>query len=340
MDSDVVVQILIDIAVFTGGAVAVGVVATWLVGKVSRRAGLSNGFALLAQVLTPVTLFYLGSMYLDVAGIVVEAQVTSTEERISYRPRTPGAWSRSFWAAVTFTAPDGPAMAPLWIDEGRYDALRPGATVAVRYLPLLSFIARPADQSTRALVPWRWLAIAAGVAACAGILWLGLRRASPVLKGLTVLAAIVFGVIWIRFPTPWPPPIEPPVRTATAEVRSVRTVTHSFLSGGSTGTVAAPQPWEVVELQFVPEGRDKPVIAVDGVDVGSVAGLEVGARLPVSYSANRPRDARLVGARTYRWREWRELGEHAATGVVVIGGLLALGTLAGAWWRRSVRRSK
>ena len=138
-------------------------------------------------------------------------------------------------------------------------------------------------------------------------------------------------------PTPWETPLDQPILTAQAEVRNLREVTRSFASGRRRA-IRAPQPWNVVELHFVPEGRSKPVIAVDSVDVGSVPGLQVGARLPVTYNARSPRDARLAGARTWRSREWRELTELALIFVVVIAGFILLTKAAGAWWRRRMTR--
>jgi len=106
------------------------------------------------------------------------------------------------------------------------------------------------------------------------------------------------------FPTPRETSLDPPILTARAQARNVREETRSFVSGRAAGSVPASQPWNVVELRFVPEGRSKAVIAVDSVDVGSVGGLRLGARLPVSYNARDPRDARLTGARSWRWRDW------------------------------------
>jgi hypothetical protein len=341
MDQDVVIQLLTRGLVFLGVAVAFTLFATWFVGWVCRRAKVGPGLTLAAQVLTPIALFYGLSLYLDVAGHVVQARVTSTEERITYASSgrsIPGSWTRSFWASVTFDTPDAPGMAPLWLDEASYDTLMPGMSIAVRYLAWLPFIARPANQSTLSLVPWRWLG--------AGFIILGViltlrplsRRVPGWLTALAILSCIIALVLWFVFPTPWVNPLDPPVLTTTAEVLRVREETRSFTSGRTTGTVRAPQPWNVVELRFIPQGRTKPVVAVDSVDVGSVAGLQIGARLPVSYNASNPRDARLNGARTWRWKEWRELAELAVWGLITVVGLMLLGKAVGAWWRRLTAR--
>lgn len=344
MEQDVAVQYIVrSLILFAGVLVSLGM-STWFVGWVCRRSRMPTGVTALAQVLTPVALLYGASLYLDMAGHVVQARVESTEERIAHHTSgrsIPGNWSRSFWASVTFDTPEGRRMAPLWLDEAAYDALLPAQAIGVRYLPWLPFIARPADQSTLSFVPWRWLV--------GGIVILGVvvvlrpaarfasRKLPAAVTAFAILAAIGIAIVWVVFPMPWAAPLDPPILTTEAEVVRVREETRSFTSGGSS--VPAPQPWNIVELRFVPQGRRKPVIAVDSVDVGSVAGLRVGARLAVSYSSVNPREARLNGARTWRWREWLELAQFAFWGAIVIGGFLLLGKVLRAGFRRVVRPS-
>ncbi len=341
MEQDLAVQYLIRGLSLLGGALVLVTFATWFAGWLCRRAAVSPGPTLFAQLITPVALFYAASLYLDLAGHIVQAQVASTEERISYHTSgdsIPGAWSRSFWGTVTFDEPDGLGKLLLWLDETTYDSLQPGSPILVRHLPWLPMLARPADQSTRALVPWRW--IAAGIFVLGAILVLrsAVRQVPAWLKALGVLAGVGIAVVWWVFPTPWETPLEPPILTASADVQSVREETRSFISGQTDGFVPAPQPWNIVELRFVPEGRPKAVIAVDSVDVGSVAGLKVGARLPVSYNARNPRDARLAGGRTWRRKEWGELAEFLVSIVIVIAGFILLTKAVGAWWRRLMNR--
>lgn len=334
MDQDLVLQRLWQGAFILGGAVVIGGAAIWLTGWLCRRAKVGNGLTVLAQVLTPVALFYGGSLYLDTAGVVARAEVTRKSENISYAPRIPGEWTRSFWATVRFSAGDGPHEAALWLGEAAFDALHTGDRLDIRYVREVPFIARPADDSTRSLIPWRVLTGAALAAAVSIALWLALRRRHPGLLAVLAFAAICVGVVVWVFPTPWETPLVEPVRATEAEVRQVRDITRSFVSGRSTGSIEAPQPWQLVELQFVPEGRDQPVTALDSVDVGSVPGLEAGRRVPIHYSAAAPRDVRLVGGRrTYRWREWMELGQYLAIVVGVGAALIVAGKLLGAWWR-------
>jgi hypothetical protein len=238
---------------------------------------------------------------------------------------------------VTFTDPDGPTGAVLWLDEATYDALQPGSSIVVRYVPWIPFIARPADTSTLSLVPWRWLVIAGLLLMAVFAVRPLFRRASPFLQGVAILGGLAVAAVWLILPAPWETPLEPPLLTTIAEVRGIHAETRSFLSGRSS--IPAPQPWNLVELHFVPAGRDRIVVAVDDVDDGSVPGLATGARLPVTYSKGNPRGARLAGTRTYRRREWGELGEWIVAAVAVFGGFFLLKKAAGAWWRRLTRRS-
>ncbi len=342
MEQDLAVQYVIRGLSLLGGALVLVTFATWFAGWLCRRAAVSPGPTLFAQLITPVALFYAASLYLDLAGHIVQAQIASTEERISYHTSghsIPGAWSRSFWGTVTFDEPGGLGKLLLWLDETTYDSLQPGSPILVRHLPWLPMIARPADQSTRALVPWRWMAAGIFVLGAILVLRSTLRQVPAWLKALGVLAGVGIAVVWWVFPTPWETPLESPILTANADVQSVREETRSFIGGYTDGSFPAPQPWNIVELRFVPEGRGKAVIAVDSVDVGSVAGLKVGARLPVSYNASNPRDARLAGVRTWPRKEWGELAQYLVSIVIVIAGFMLLTKAAGAWWRRLMSRS-
>ena len=146
------------------------------------------------------------------------------------------------------------------------------------------------------------------------------------------------GLVPLLLPLPWEAEPPGPWRAATAEVRGVRTITASMLSS-SRSSSRAPQPWQLVELVFVPEGRDQPVVAVDGVDRGTVAGLTEGARLAIRYPEAAPRAARLVaGERTYRLREWEQLGRDVFWIGVIIVGALALSAVLNRLWRRLLTR--
>jgi hypothetical protein len=141
-----------------GGVLAVMVLAA-IVGRVGawlcRRVGLPAWPGALAGALVPLAVLVAGSLYLDQAGVVVPARVLSKEERIvSARNRAPDNWwTRQLQMTVEFATADGrPTTTQVLADEERFDALRPGAAVMVRYLPEVRLIARLADQSTLSLI--------------------------------------------------------------------------------------------------------------------------------------------------------------------------------------------
>jgi hypothetical protein len=339
MDPEVIQERFLSSAVLIGGAAAVGALASWLVRIVGRRVGLSTLGVLAGQVAIWAALLAGGSLYLDAVGEETSALVTAKEERIRHRSRPPGYWSRSYWAQVEFAAAGRREQAWLWLDEPTYDTLRRGAEVPIRYLPRLPYLARPASSSTLTMVPWRWVGIGAAAIGALWLSWTMTPRRLRVVPAVVMLAAGLAVVAWLLAPSPWDTPLEGPTVQGLADVRHVRTVTQSVVRGSRYNRIRAAQPWNVVELSFVPEGRDDPVVAVDSVDVGSVPNLEVGARVPVTYNPAAPRDVRLPGARTYRQREWQAIGEYLLAIAIVVGGLIVGRRVVGNWWRRRTRRA-
>lgn len=329
------------ILLWSAGAVIGGLILVWLlaygVGWLSRRVGLPGWASGLATLATPIALVLAVSVYLDQAGQVGAGQIVAKDERIgvstTWTRGTPGWWWRHLWATVVFTTNDGPITTLLLVDEERFDGLRPGASVQLRYLPQAPFIARLADQSTLSLVPWPWLLRAGLIFGSLFVIWLLFQRRAPwSITGPAIAAAILVNLLQ-TYPPFWEAEPTGPLQTALAEVRATHSITIALLP--QRGSSDASQPWEIVELTFVPQGLDQPVVAIDGVDAGSVPGLAVGARLPVRYSAETPRAARLVqAARSYRWREWQDLIETTLVAAIVIGGFLAFGRLASWTWRR------
>jgi hypothetical protein len=83
------------------------------------------------------------------------------------------------------------------------------------------------------------------------------------------------------------------------------------------------------------------VVAVDGVDEGTVPGLVVGGRVPINYSPAAPREARLVGgSRTYRAREWQQLAETAGWIIALLAGWWLLARFVKLLWRRRPRSDR
>ena len=293
-----------------------------------------------------------GSLWLDHRGETATGVVTSKHEEIIVRRVPRGGWDRYYRVGVEFGVQGGQlGMATVTVPQARYDALRSGDSMPVHYLPAFPLLARAADRSTGQVVgdlagraaadPWlmpvlMWLA-GGGLA-----LWIASRIAT--------VAIVVTALAWmaLAFPTQFPAPRPlPPVTTeTTARVSAVTLVTkapagtrprtRSRVGRRSPDSVRRlAMPYEVVQLQFAPNGRTDSVVAVDAVDSASVAGLTAGAVVPIAYDPRSPREARMtLGSRTYRDRNRFHF-------LVPIMGLGLLGML-GAWgWRhRRLRRSR
>jgi hypothetical protein len=286
-----------------------------------------------------------GSLWLDRRGEPATARVTAKQEEITVQLVPAGGWYRWQRLGVEFDTPDGaPGMATVTVPEQRYDALHLGDTIGVRYLPFLPLLARAADRSTGLVArdaaaqfvadPFL-LRLILWLVAGAAALWVAARVATPVV----VLASLAWIAFALPFLFPAPSPLPPVTAESTARVTAVTLVTDAparsrsasrSYFGDSVRRLA--MPYEVVQLRFAPEGRTDSVVAVDAVDSASVAGLEVGAIVPVGYDPAVPREGRMtLGSRTFR-----ERNRYHMLGPVIGAGLL--GVLAAWGWRH--RRSR
>lgn len=292
-----------------------------------------------------------GSLWLDRRGETATAVVKSKHEEILVHRVPRGGWDRYYRVGVEFGARDGQlGMATVTVPQARYDALRAGDSLPVRYLPFFPLLARAADRSTGQVFgdlagrvgadPWLlpfllWLV--GGVIA----LWIASRVAT--------VAIVLAGLAWmaLAFPIQFPAshPLPPVTTETTARVTAVtlitkapartRSRTRSRVGRSSSESVRRlAMPYEVVQLQFAPSGGPDSVIAVDAVDSASVAGLTAGAIVPIAYDPRSPREARMtLGTRTYRDRNRYHF-------LVPMLGVGLLGML-GAWgWRVGRRRRR
>jgi hypothetical protein len=97
-------------------------------------------------------------------------------------------------------------------------------------------------------------------------------------------------------------------RSASAVVKNIHHVTH--LGGRSKGhcSIEAWQPFDMVELSFVPEGNNEAVTALDSLDSASMANLSVGKPVTVTYFSSHPLTAKIVGAsRDHKWKNGIEM---------------------------------
>lgn len=131
----------------------------------------------------------------------------------------------------------------------------------------------------------------------------------------------------------FPPDPRGPWRPGTAVVRQVTPVTeYSYPRSGRT---PLRWPYDIVQLDFTPEGRAEPVIAVDLVEAGSVPNLTQGAVMRITWPQDDPRAAKIVGARPAApWANWfYSVFEWIAFFVAVIVCFAVVGYL----WRRRKR---
>jgi hypothetical protein len=113
--------------------------------------------------------------------------------------------------------------------------------------------------------------------------------------GVAMLAAMAafIPMLYLRMPRNPPLPMD---RSGPipAIVRQISTVDHVW-SNRESGGQYIPQPFQMVDLEFTPQGASQPVHALDRVDLGTVPGMSVGTTVPVSYSSHNPRLARIEG---------------------------------------------
>ena len=103
-----------------------------------------------------------------------------------------------------------------------------------------------------------------------------------------------------------------PWRQGAAVVRDVRHVTEYTHRRSPSSQLR--WPFDIVQLDFTPEGRTGTVIAVDVVEAASVPGLKNGDSVRITWPEDDPRSAKIVGARPGApWANWFYDGlPHAA----------------------------
>jgi len=94
-----------------------------------------------------------------------------------------------------------------------------------------------------------------------------------------------------------------PWRQATAVVRKVTHVTR--YSHRRRDDSPLRWPYDIVQLDFTPDGRSGAVTAVDVVEAASVPGLKDGSTVQITWPEDDPRSAKLVEARPGApWANW------------------------------------
>jgi hypothetical protein len=300
--------------------------------------------------------FVLSSLAVDRHGVEVAGSVYSKHEYVHTRHST---WKRTTEVMIECWPPDESSVRYFTseLKPADYDTLHKGQRVNVHYLrradiPKIPFaetlgqlhmlpVARLAGRSMFSSfqevldAPARMFLLWAGGVVALLIVWRasrlpGFAWAVAVCVLVTVAAFLVYD-----FPTPTPAPGTPMLQ-ATARVQNLETIEWLFRGSRSRG-IAAAQPIQVVALEFVPAGRTEPVVAIDAIDAGSVAGIKQDAKLPLDYEAGSPRTAHLRGAtRNFASRNLGGIGMEIAGIIAVILGFFVLSKLAGRAWKRII----
>lgn len=280
------------------------------------------------------------SLYLDFAGILISGKVYLKRESISVREDD---WTRDLSVTATYQ-PAGeliPSYASAKVDPDTYDRLRIGSPVTIRYLssrglrqfPLI-VSARFADQWTFSLPKDRYAGVIRAIVLLLGIVTLAVlwRKAHINAAGWLLIPYVPFVFCALMMPRAEPGPAAPK-RTARATVNQLTEVTEILATSESSG-VEATQPYQIVELQFVPEGRTEPVIGVDKIDSGSIPGLTKGKVVDIDYQADRPRTVLMRGGtRTFPQKAYEAVAKNAGVYLLLLGALALLAYLFDSFWK-------
>jgi hypothetical protein len=152
--------------------------------------------------------------------------------------------------------------------------------------------------------------------------------------GVCVLAGFT-ALLVAQFPRPTRRPVSE-LRRATGRVKSVDWIDRLFEGSRQRGLDAA-QSIEVVGIEFIPESRTDPVVAVDLID--AVSGLKVGAAAGIEYERDSPRTAQIQdAARTFAIRNLKGIFFDISMYVAVMIALLVGAHYLGKGWNRLVLR--
>lgn len=131
-------------------------------------------------------------------------------------------------------------------------------------------------------------------------LFLAWRSSKKAGYGLLLLGSVPFSAVVVYLQIPQPTQIPADLqRQATATVRQVRVVNEIWTDYGKGAEDAGGQgirkPFQMVDLEFRPDGASDSVHALDRVDINSVRGLREGATVQIAYSFADPSVARIAG---------------------------------------------
>jgi uncharacterized membrane protein len=290
-----------------GGAAFVFVFALYLVGRIISRRRHDSIIPLLFAIAGFLALVAIISIILDTqptlpATVVEKREVTSTEPD--------GTWQHDFRVVTQFTVPGAsqPRTEDLNAEEGLYDSLTAGDAIEVRFWDAGGWFefTRLASRSSFSIV--RQSGVLTFSLLIAGVLLFGLLvaqktgdKTNGILAGGVLIVLGVFawqmGSISLQLL-----PLGGPQATAVATIRDINLYTEIRSSENDDDETVLIQPFELVEVTFVPEDWRDPVVALDRIDAESLP-LEIGGTVPVVYRTDLPRQIRIQdGSRTYAWK--------------------------------------
>jgi hypothetical protein len=266
-----------------------------------------------------------------------------TEKRESVRTNYAD-WFRRFQIVAAFKAPGYPYERHTIcdVDQQIFDSIHVGSPVTVHYLPVLLSIPLVSSTHISPCPPWgmfgvnpelyrRLLYLYGSLAIILGIVFvLRIRRAVWLLLPWSALF-VFYGIC----PHTEPVPLQPrPARAMVKEVTTVKTLVDSRNTDASPITLA--HPYQLVQMQYTPEGRSEPVMAVDAIDPDSVSNLKAGQVLTINYDAGNPRIASIPGAtHMFHAQAMQQLGLEYLVLVAVFLGILLFARRS----RRSPKRT-
>lgn len=171
------------------------------------------------------------------------------------------------------------------------------------------------------------------------VLWRALRL--PFFAWI-VAACCLIAVVATTFKA-FPQPTRAPrqnLRTASGTIKTLETWKYLFAGSHDRDAIRwiADQPVTVTGVEFVPEGKTEPVVAVDLIDEGSIPGLAEHSAVNIDYESASPRVAYIRGAtRRFAGRNLRGLVLQGFSMLIVTVVLLSFGKGIGLLYRRLPR---
>lgn len=299
-----------------------------------------------------ILLFLLGllvaSLWLDTLGVEKDGVVVAKSERITFRYAN---WTRTF--EVGLQRADGPmadlrramqsnkeghpelvGVEKVRVSSVTYDGLRVGQNVKVlvhtegflKDWPISTQL-RLAGQNTFSLLTvsyesmWPFPEFVLSLVPAALLAWLAMRTT----KWIWLASAVCF----LTSLAYWLSPLSdrrPVGRLAEADGKVVALrLVERIGDGTESEGFDALVPHVIVGVEFIPEGGNGPVVAVDRVDASSVD-LKEGSKVRVEYQRDDPRRALLLeGERTWWWMNLLSLALWGAflAGIVLAGWLVS-----------------